>query len=317
MASSAVIPLNQSSGDAIQDALPPIILPVSFTLQSYLDNSFENLTPTPGNAILEQPTNRGIVDSTLKQYQAGGFAVGLAPWSESPMSVIFRKPDSAALVLRPGHILVPYPKGFTGGFDYGLPFGWLGGGLSALYVFRSRDSLPDWSGTQKEVLFHRFRTKIITTSLTQPAVQRRNWPTRFPWMQSWRGNGTNAENQTGKPIVSVKPTRTLLRLNGAIPMPAGLPTRIVFWGTDDFDADSTGTPSANQNVFYDFTWPANLGPGPGMAAHSPVVVLPPEIAALASNTYGVTFEVEAGSALLTAAEGPAAATIDVLRYGTL
>lgn len=310
---NSVIPLSgPRSSDALLNAPPPIVLPIYIPLQSYLDASFEAFTP-PAAALQAQPVNRGLVDSTAKEYQASGFAVGVAPWSECPVSFFFRKPDSPAIPMRPGQIMVPFPNGFTAGFDYGCPRGWLGGGQSEIFVFRSRDSLPDWGGSQREVLFHRFRTTIRQTSDTQPVNLRHNWPTRFPWPWAFRGEttGSKAINQTGEPILQVKPTRTLVRLNGNIAQAAGLFTRMVFWGTDDFDTSGAlpGVVSATGNFFYDFFWPPNQG-FPGMSTNNPVVEIPAGLAAQASNAYGVTFDVPAGNALLEA-------TVDVLRYGII
>jgi hypothetical protein len=300
-------------------------VPVIFPLQSYMDASFEAQTPT-AQAVSTQPTNVGFVQGTVQEKQTPGFAVGLAPWSECPVAVRFKASgvagNSTPLVLRPGETLTPHGGAISAegdrfinfsALDFGLPFGWLGGGLATLYIFKTPASIPLWETDRKELLFHRFRTTIRETDLVAPVPARKNWPTRFPWAQVFRGvPAAMSVDQRGSAVLAVEPTRTLMRLIGNIPAAdvTGAPFRVVWWSTDDFDTAADGVtipaPAAATTAYWQNSWPGDAT----FVDQNPMVFIPPEFAALASNTWGVTVEVPAGSPLI-------GAEVEFVRYGRL
>lgn len=291
-----------------------------FPFQTYFDASFETI---PANAMLDSPSNQGIIQSTLQdKNQTEAYAIGLAPWSEAPIAARMQSQDdgglSSPLILRPGEILSPTGlargesyRNFRG-LEWGLPFGWLGGGLVSVFLFKSPETLPDWTYGAKEVCFHKFQTTIIAANAVPPNPMYWNWPTRFPWARAFRGSGAVGLSQAGTPNLSVKPTRTLLRLNG-VNLAAAEACRVVFWGTDTFDSTSSGLdpstqPAVAQSAYYEFSWPANTAGG--WPAHQQVVTLPEDINQIVANAYGITIEAIAGGSLV-------GATVNVVRYGTI
>lgn len=303
--------LNQPSG------APQQITKV-FPFQSYFDSAYEALTPNPGSALLEQPPNSGIIQSTVQKNQTEAYAVGLAPWSEAPVAIQMQTADaggfSTPLILRPGEVLAPAGlaqgeqfRNFRG-FEWGLPFGWLGGGLVSLFLFKSPDSLPNWTYGAKEVCFHTFQTEIIQSSIVPPNPQRTNWPNRFPWFKAFRGVGTLAFNQANSPNFSVSPTKTLLRLNG-VSLAQAEPCRVVFWGTDTLDHGADGiTPVPTQSSYWEFNWADNTSGG--FASQGQLLSLPQEFSTLAANSWGITIEAPAGSDLI-------GETVNLARFGLI
>src|SRR5260221_7507391 len=128
-----------------------------FLYQSYFDSTLLQ------NAILEQTRNSPIVESTVQENQIPGYAIGLHPSSQTPVAIQFKlgaQPSSSqAIVLKPGQVVRPHglPRGMNSGafsgFRWGLPFGWLGGGVATLLVFSTPDADVSWPGTP-EVIFH-------------------------------------------------------------------------------------------------------------------------------------------------------------------
>lgn len=290
-----------------------------FPFQSYFDASFEALTPNPGSALLPQPPNSGIIQSTLQdKNQSEMYAIGLAPWSEAPIAASMQTGSagglSSPIILRPGEVIAPAGlargtqfRSFKG-LQWGLPFGWLGGGLVSVFLFRSPDSLPAWMYGKKEVCFHAFQSTILAANVAPPAAQRTNWPTRFPWSKAYRGVGVTAVNQANGPNISVVPTKTILRLNG-VNLAAAEACRVVFWGTDTLDHGADGvTPVATQSSYWEFTWPTNTAGG--WPAHQQMVALPDEFSMLAANSWGITIEALAGGALV-------GATVNIARFGMI
>lgn len=303
----------------------PEQIPLIFALQSFMDSSFEAFTP-PAQAVLTQPTNVGFVQSTIQEKQTPGFTVGLAPWSEFPLAVRFKSSGiagtSTPLVLRPGEVLIPHggPAGENtdrlinfSALDFGLPFGWLGGGMGTLYIFKTPASIPLWNTDRRELLFHRFRTVLRETSLVAPVPARVNWPTRFPWTQVFRGAGASSVDQRGQPVLSMEPTRTLMRLIGNVPtadITAQPEFRIVWWSTDDFDTAPDGLTLPAPAAAFTSYWQSNFPTDPIFVDDNPLIIVPPELGALASNTWGVTVEVPVGSPL-------AGQQVEFTRYGRL
>jgi hypothetical protein len=319
-----VLPMQNDPGarNASSPAGGPQQITKIFPFQSYFDSSFETQSPNPASALLEQDTNLGIIQSTLQdKNQTEAYAVGLAPWSEAPIAIQMQGQDSGGLsspiVLRPGEIISPSGlargeqfRNFRG-LKWGLPFGWLGGGLVSLFLFKSPDSVPQWQYGAKEVCFHKFQTKIIAANAVPPSPMYTNWPTLFPWAKAYRGVGVSAFNQLGTPNIAVKPTKTLIRLNGALDTAEAC--RIVFWGSDTFDQTAAGVPPSTQPTitesgYWEFSWPSTTAGG--WPAHQPVLTLPDEVSMMAANAYGVTFEALNGGELV-------GLNVNVARYGLI
>lgn len=273
----------------------------TFPIQSY----FFSDIPGGYSALLPQPTNTGIVQSTLQERnQTEAYAVGLAPWSEAPVAIEMQVGEagglSSPIILRPGEVLAP--AGLARGEDFrtfrglrwGLPFGWLGGGLVSLFLFKSPDSLPNWTFGPKEVLFHRFQIKVREASATPPSPMVHNWPTRFPWTRAYAG--ADGVNQSGTPNVSVSPTKTLLRLNDAA-LDTAAPFRVIFWQTDTFENNAEISPTdLRATAYWESAFPSNIDGG--WPANQQLVAIPQEFNAIAANSWGITIEAPAGSPLL-------------------
>ena len=234
-----------------------------FTQQSYFDDALLE------KAILAQKRNEPIVQSTFKEEQIPGYAIGLAPWSQTVVAIQFKiggQPTSSqALVLKPGQIVRPHglPRGMASGsfsgFAWGLPFGWLGGGLATIIVFQTPDADASWPG-DSEVVFHRTRMRIKAPAAA-PTNALKNWPLRFPWTQALQG--ANSVPQQGQPAVAItQPTQVLMRLRlTTLAAPATM--RIIAHESNDFDLDSAGAVITSPSGFIDFTWPSFAAAGIG------------------------------------------------------
>lgn len=292
---------------------PVVQIATQFKYQSYFDGTLL------ARAILEQPQGQQIVPSTLKTTALAGYAVGLHPSSEAPVAVRFTKGaqagDSGVVTLKPGQIVRPNGEQASGadgrfsGFDYGLPFGWLGGGNVTLVVFRTADAKADWLD-RSELVFHRQRALIyapadvpLTTALTP------NWPTAFPWASAVFG--ADAYPQGGLPILSVNPTRIMMKLN-LDDLASAATMRMMFIGTSEFDEASNGVENtANYPASYDVIW-GQWASIPGVVdwpAQHQFQFLPEEAVKLSSVT-GQMILVSEDAAL----QGQ---YVDIVRYGVL
>ncbi len=207
----------------------------NFAYQSYFDSTLL------GAAILPQAPGQAIVASTRTIAQVRGVRIGLAGNSGCPIAIRFTgKSSSGAVILTPGMAIEP---GAFEGFEYGLPFGWLGGGVGALLVAESGAATFAMGPTRNEVIFHRTRLQVQAAgAVVAPGVSQ-NWPGTFPWAHS-----TSAGlNQNSSPSILVRPTKTILRYNGALS--ADTPVRIYGWGSTDF-SDGVST-----YVFADVVFP--------------------------------------------------------------
>jgi len=272
-------------------------IPVSFLFQSYLDSTLEE------RAILEQPTSEPIVPSTRDRYQGKGFSVGVAGFSDAPVAFRFygSKSDSGVVFCRPGQMIQP---GEFEAFDYGLPFGWLGGGRAVIYIGHTRDTILDLGTTKPELVFHRTRIQIEVNTDPLPTLKR-NWPLNFPWSRAVRG--ATSQDQRGNPILRMEPTRALLRLRSQIVVPKIV--GLIFRGSREFDeaSDGTITLSNTTSTFVEVAFSASTDP---VIALFPMATIPEDFLRLACDEGGLT-AVNLGDAALTGVE------IDVVRFGRI
>lgn len=218
---------------------PAVQISGFFSYQSYFDDTLLQ------RAILSQAPNEPIVASTLTQLNVNGYGLGLHPSSETPVAVRFfaggQQGASSTYTLKPGQVIRPQGKGLEpgqfSGFEWGLPFGWLGGGNATIIVLRTADAKTDWLD-RSEIIFHRARFPIYAPAdVPASTALPYNWPTRFPWEQAVQG--ANAFSQRGTSQLATSPTRVALMLRLAtLANPATM--RIYFVGTDCFAMDSTG-----------------------------------------------------------------------------
>ena len=303
--STNTIPLKKPYALRLSEAA--MQLTQDFRLQSYFDDVLLE------RAILEQSTNDAIVDSTAQESQLPGYGFGLHPSSQTPIAVQVNK--DPPFLLKPGQVLFPTGQRFES-FRWGLPFGWLGGGVATLIVFQSKEATVYW-GEGAEVLFHRVRIPILqpadVTALANNNA-RKNWPFRFPWTQALRG--ASSVPQRGKPVVAIaQPTRVAMALRGKVALAAAAPMRMVWQGTSDFAANALGVADMTvPPLFQNFVWPVytSLGVSGNLSAQVPHFVYEGAIARLAADDGGV--------ALIDGSGGAAALNacfVDFCRYGKL
>jgi len=302
-----------------EDVLSPAIqLPKLYPFQSFYDSTQLQ------NAILSAPSNSPIIKATEAESQLKGYAVGLHPSSQTPLAVRFKSGDrvsaSATYMLKPGQVIRPSGRPAAqsaafNGFLYGLPFGWLGGGLATLFVFQTPDADVLWHGNP-EVLFHRMRVPIKQPAdLTAGGSFNNaplNWPMRFPWSQALQG--TAQVIQKGQSILAItEPTKTILVLRGAASLAAAANMRIIYQATNDFGLDSTGAIILTNPIFEDITWGnwTSLGTSGNLATQNEFQVLAGGLTRLAADDGGVVFVDASGTAALSGL------FVDVARYGRL
>lgn len=282
-----------------------------FEYQSYFDDTELE------RALLVQNSNEPIVQSTFQEEQIPGYAIGLHPSSQTCVAIQFKvggqHTSSMPIILRPGQIVRPHglPPGIKdgsfSGFAWGLPYGWLGGGLATLLVFSTPDADAAWPGNI-EIPFHRQRMQI-TSIAGAPANARKNWPLRFPWPQALRG--VSNIPQQGEAAISINPTRVLMSLR-LQEMTAVGNMRIIAQESNDFDLDSAGAVIATPVRFKDFVWPTYTDPAiaGNLGAAFPLEWMPNEIVRLAADDGGIAL-VDLDGGVLTDA------FVDVVRYGTI
>lgn len=291
---------------------PGVAITNLFKYQSYYDSTLLQ------NALLLQAQNEPIVGSTAQKANIGGYAFGLHPSSQTPVAIQpiigGQGASPQTVILHPGQLYRPHgrPNGEPGnfsGFNWGLPFGWLGGGVATLYVFPSPDADAAWPGNA-EVLFHRQRIAIKQPAdLAGLGAAPKNWPLRFPWTQAV---GAAGQTQAGAAIVSVaEPTRVLLSLRSNA-LAAASDMRVVWQADNDFDLDSTGAVILTTPRFITTTWGtyAANGGGGNLGTNFPVMELTGEIERIAADDGGVVFVDMSGGNLT-------GLFVDVARYGRL
>ena len=307
---------------------PAIVIPKVFNFQSYFDSTLLQ------NALLVQSPSEPIVRSTLEANNVSGYALGLHPSSQTPVAVQFDAANgigsSATYILKPGQVLRPVgqpgsAKAFNfSGFRWGLPFGWLGGGLATLYVFQTPDATVEWHD-DAEVIFHRVRVPILIPANVTVAANnnaRKNWPLRFPWVNAIQG--TNLITQQGRSIVGiVRPTRVAMRLQGLTSLSTlnYNVTRFVFSGTNDFSYTSAGAVDLTNGLYDDITWPAFTQAGTNgnlFTGQVPGLIMSGLVDRLAADDGGLAI-IDVSTVIGTgAATTPfSGAYIDFVRYGKI
>lgn len=287
---------------------PAVEVAAKFQFQSYFDDTLG------AQAILRQAPNEQIVRSTKRTEELAGYAVGLHPSSQTPVAISFRggqqQGSSATLRLKPGEVIRPFGSpdapGKFSGFDWGLPFGWLGGGNALLVVFRTDDASVDWVD-RSEVIFHRTRVQVLAPAAV-PVAPEFNWPTRFPWPKA--SFGTQALSQSGTPVLAVNPTRIAMTLRLAN-LVASETMRVYLIGSDEWAELDDGTIDLTETVAYDVVWGtwASVASA-NFATQYQTQFLPAELFKFGANEGGVIF-VDANAGALVSAY------VDVVRYGVL
>lgn len=291
---------------------PGVRLSRLFTYQSYFDDTLLE------KALLMQSANEPIVGSTKKSEGIAGYSFGLHPSSQTPVAIqplVGGSPaGNQAIILTPGQTWRPTGRpgnknGNFSGFVWGLPFGWLGGGLATLYVFPSPDAKVLWPSARPEILFHRQRMQI--GGFTLPTNAPKNWPLRFPWTQALRG----AISQAGQASIGLESTQVLMSLRLAALTPAVGNMRMLFQSTNDFGLDSTGAIIATDTRFIDYIWGTYVAQGGAgnLSGAFPVLQLTGEAARLAADDGGLALvDLDATAQ----AGGPITnAFVDFTRYG--
>lgn len=299
---------------------------VDFVYQSYFDNTLQQ------NAILTQPQNTLIVPSTLTQEQARGYAVGLHPSSDTPIAIDFKIAGGPVYYVKPGEIVRPRGthksrSSHFEGFNWGLPFGWLGGGLAHLVIFQSPDAEAFWPGNP-EIIFHRARFPIVQPAKLTNVVGAGNlnnapfnWPRRFPWVNAVRGVAASPGTtypQKGKPILSIAYADKVLlvvRGLGAAGLAAQASIRAIVQLSTDFDMSSAGTftPGGQDPVFEDIPWPAYapVGTSGNLTPQDPIQIWTGMLPRINADSGGVVFVDVSGSGAFNGCY------LDVVRYGQL
>jgi hypothetical protein len=209
--------------DETQDA--PIVVSRVFPYQSFWGLDGGPVVPYDNETNVPQPAGKLIVSPEVRE--VAGYAVGLHPTAEAPIAIRFlagqKSTPTPLYTLLPGQIVRPLgmvagvPQPFAA-FEWGLPWGWLGGGATPLWIFKSPDAKVDWGTARPEVCFHKTRTPVRALpdgtlgslgSNFPYATSKPNWPTRFPWKNAKSYLGTA---QGGIGNLSVQPTRTFIRL---------------------------------------------------------------------------------------------------------
>lgn len=260
--------------------------PISQVVENYAIQRY--IEPTTGGYFLPQSPGSAIVKSTLQTWQSGhGYGIVNESTSMAPVAIQFYgRAASAAFILRPGEAI--YPGEFDS-FDYGLPFGWAGGGVVMLKVALAPNVRFEIPSARPEIPYWRVILAVEADASPLPTLKR-NWPSKFPWEHA-TGSAAGA-NQAGVPSIHVEPSRTLLFLptvgvNAGI-APGGAYNARLFFRTDVATSDEQGSGDYSCDV----SWVAPAGGAiiPGLVAE-----LPAQFDRLDLNQGGVTITSPDGS----------------------
>ena len=310
---SAILPESRSAANQITETFP---------YQSYFDSTLL------WKALLEQPLGQPIIQSTLRQQQASGYAIGNHPDSQAPVAVVFsgegRQSGSAVHIIPPGGIVRP-TSGLVSGdngfqsFSWGLPFGWLGGGTVTIAVFQTPESWADWT-PNNEMIFHRFRAQILAPGSIPAAGSitswPRNWPLRFPALNVQRGSSSIP--QGGAPQITISQPGTIeFNLHTTISSPSKITA--LLYRTTDFSDEQVATPSPIPLEAIEFTVPGQttLATPAGYTLRTPFLG-PYALARLGCNAKATSVATMLGGVHFVSDDAQLQGQyMDVVRYGYL
>ena len=314
----------------MSDQSPPVQVSAVFPYQSYFDNTLLD------TAVQLQGAGRSILDNAAtpaKDSDVGGYGVALDPSSETPIAISFKSKQgsgtSAAVILRPGQSVFPFGRGADdafSGFRWGLPLGWLGGGLVTLTVLQSPRAEMEWAGLRRQMIFHRMTLPILAKGATIIATNiSPNWPLRFPSIGTRRTSQSGIVSQALAPVLAVEPTLTLVRLvttTGVITIPPTV--RFLFYATKEFDLNGANAFASTPVGFEDEGFPSVAQLGAGGAPQCPVLTLTSGLLAaigIDSPSGGTTgmgvVAIDRGDGDDVSTAGAAGGYIQVVRYGRL
>lgn len=254
-------------------ASPIAQIVANYAIQRYIE-------PVTGGYFLPQPSGEQIVPSTRDVWSSGtGYGIVNEAASMAPVAIrLFGKVGSATFILRPGEAV--YPGEFDS-FEYGLPFGWAGGGVVMLKVATAKDVRFEIPTARPEIPYWRVILAVEADASPLPTLKR-NWPTKFPWEHAL-GSAAGA-SQKGSPAIHVEPSRTLLFLPNA-GVAAGIAPGGVYNARLFFRTDTTSDEMGQGNYSVDVSWGAPAG---GALIPGLVTELPAQFDRLDLNLGGVT-----------------------------
>lgn len=300
-----------------------------FAYQSFCD------TDSEWRAVLPQSPSEPIVASTRESVQTSGFGVALHPDSQTPVAIRFigagRDAGSGVYILKPGQqirptgVLVDGRPGFSG-FEWGLPFGWLGGGLATIIVLQTPDAAVDWpASTPTEIIFHRQRLTVLGSGdlynviSTVPATWANNWPMRFPSPLTVRYDvNLDVEYpQGGNPQIAIShASRVVMRLPKLLTTATSM--RALFYFIDGLG--NPGTTGAADVTAVDVTWPALTSyPLPTGYRQNTVILAPELFTAFACEGLPTAAANRGPAGMLLVSDDPELRfqPVDIIRYGYL
>lgn len=207
----------------------PVPVTYDFPFQSYFDTALLQKALLPQNGtIVGAPAPSGMLTQ-----QIGGVAMQLLPGSMTPIAIDFVLANgvpSSPVFVKPGQIIRP---GRFSSFQWGLPFGWLGGGVATLLIAQNAES-DFGASASAEVVIHRQRM-LIQAPNAGPLTLAPNWPIRFPWPGAISG-ATGGGPQGQLPVTGVvNPTKVMARLRMGTLGAGGGVTRFIMFNIDEFD----------------------------------------------------------------------------------
>jgi len=315
---SLVAPPKGFTGEAA-DLSSALQVAALFPFQSWFDSVLLQ------DAIAVQAPNSPIVQPQPPQ-QYTGAGLCLHPSSQCPVAVTVTGDgtSSAFYILVPGQTVTPLGKQRFRSFRWGLPNGWLGGGVAQLIVSQQPYD-PEAISARPEIPYHRQRIAIVQPSALASAGTNNaipNWPVQFPWVNAVN---QNAIAQAGQPTIAPEPTRVVLILRGLASLAANAIMRVIMQATNEFGRDVGGVAGAlslTNPIYEDLVWPAfnSIGTNGNLATQNPSLSLDQShpltrLAADSVNTLnpggGVVFVDNGGAAALNGAY------VDVVRFGRL